>query len=143
MYRVSISKNVTMTCPHCESDHSVPVQVDEDGPYGEIETEPCHHDECEVKLCSCCPQFVCDGCGLKHCLEHRTMSQMLDLCPDCAADIPEPECECVRIDVDLDDPNGYLVHGPASNMARRQLEREAADEVRWAEIMRSAFEVQQ
>jgi hypothetical protein len=36
------------------------------------------------------------------------------------------QCECVRIDVDLDDAEGCLVHGRHSELAFRQREQEAA-----------------
>jgi hypothetical protein len=134
-------KTATVECPHCGTEFTgVPVDHDEDGePCTEIDAEQCHDYGCAVKLCRCCPQFSCDGCGHKHCLEHKTRVEDLDLCPTCAEE-PEPECECVRIDVDLDDASGCLLHGPHSEMARRQLEREAADEAAWAEAMAPVFE---
>lgn len=39
----------------------------------------------------------------------------------------EPECECVRIDVDLDDARNCPMHGPDSELARRQKWQEAQD----------------
>lgn len=86
MYRISYPKTVVLTCEHCETIHeNVPVQCDEDGPYAEIETQPCHADGCHKKLCSRCPQFVCDGCGLTHCEEHRVRLGNLSICPVCMA----------------------------------------------------------
>ena len=64
---------------------------------------------CALPICSC-PQFTCDGCGDKFCLEHVTKQDDLELCPACL-DLPEPECECVRIDVDLNDASGCPAHG--------------------------------
>lgn len=40
----------------------------------------------------------------------------------------EPECACVRIDVDLDDARDCPLHGPRGPIARGQWEREAAEE---------------
>lgn len=40
---------------------------------------------------------------------------------------PEPECACVRIDVDLDDARDCPLHGPYSELARRQKQQEAQD----------------
>jgi hypothetical protein len=39
----------------------------------------------------------------------------------------EPECACVRIDVDLDDARDCPMHGPHSELARRQKQQEADD----------------
>jgi hypothetical protein len=59
---------------------------------------------------------------------------------DSLEDLPEPECECVQIDVDLDDASGCPAHGPHSELARRQREREADDEAAWAERLAGFFD---
>ena len=40
----------------------------------------------------------------------------------------EPECTCERVDVDLYDSRDCLVHGPESDLARRNREAEAEAE---------------
>ena len=81
-------RTATVECPHCGTEHGgVPVDYDEDG-YGcaDLDTTPCHDDVCAVKLCPSCPQFMCDGCGHSHCLEHKTVSEDSNLCPVCVAE---------------------------------------------------------
>ena len=114
MFRISSPKKVDVGCPNCDNLHTdVPVEYDEDGGYADLDTEHCNADFCTVQLCSSCPQFTCDGCGDKFCLEHLSLRDTdgLEFCSDCAADAPEPECECVRIDVDLYDAGGCPAHG--------------------------------
>jgi hypothetical protein len=119
MYRISSPKKVDISCPHCDTLHTdVPVEYDEDGGYADLDTEHCNADFCTVELCSSCPQFTCDGCGDKFCLEHVTKQDDLEFCPDCAADIPEPECECVNVTGRWDleetfDASGCPAHGRA------------------------------
>lgn len=43
----------------------------------------------------------------------------------------EPECQCQRIDVDLDDARDCPLHGPNGPRARLQQEQEADDEARY------------
>lgn len=52
-----------------------------------MEMIPCHADDCLAMLCEECHQFICDGCGLIHCLSHRIQYSGLDLCPVCMADL--------------------------------------------------------
>lgn len=57
----------------------------------------------------------------------------------------EPECECHvsmgRWDLDETvDASDCLLHGPRSEMARRQLQQEVDDNFAWAESMRPFFE---
>ena len=93
-------KTVSLTCSECSTLHTdCPVETDEDGPYAEIETTPCHDDNCTRKLCSCCPQFVCDCCGLTFCLEASHIGHE-----------EEPECTCVQTDVDMVDARGCELH---------------------------------
>lgn len=75
------------TCPHCQTTQRVEVERDDEGNgYAMLETTPCHADDCTRKLCANCPQFVCDCCGLTHCLEHRSMIGGLAYCPVGAAE---------------------------------------------------------
>lgn len=91
MFRLSYPRTVALCCEHCQAIHeNVPIQCDEDGPYAEPETEICHADGCGVRLCSSCRRFICDGCGLVHCVEHRVVVAGLDLCTCCmGAEIEE------------------------------------------------------
>ena len=119
MYRIPSPKKADISCQHCDTIHTdVPVEYDEDGGYADLDTEHCNANNCTVELCASCPQFTCDGCGDKFCLEHFTKVAGLDICPVCADeeepewdDLPEAECECVRIDVDLYDAAGCPAHG--------------------------------
>ena len=67
-------------CPNCQTLQFG--DVDEDG-YVEIETQPCHADDCTKRLCPHCPQFICAWCGLAHCLSHRVDVSGEDVCPPC------------------------------------------------------------
>lgn len=78
-------------CLNCGTLHTdVPVSYDEDGYFLELDTVACGDDECTKQLCSCCPQFTCEACGLAFCLEHVALEE-------------EEECTCVQVDVDLFD----------------------------------------
>ena len=69
------------SCPHCDTLFvDLPVQSDEDGYYVELDTVPCADDECSVKLCSSCPRFDCECCGLPHCLKHLIQRDGSKLC---------------------------------------------------------------
>jgi hypothetical protein len=116
MYRIPSPRKASVECPHCNTLHvDVPVEYDEDGGYVDLDAEHCNADNCTVKLCSSCPQFVCSCCGLKHCLEHLTKSDDLSLCPLCVGK-PEPECECRNVTGRWDleetwDASGCPLHG--------------------------------
>lgn len=71
-------------CPNCRNTHSLPVERDSCGAYIEPPTEHCSEDRCCVKLCPACPKFVCDGCGLAHCEDHRITLGGESMCPVCA-----------------------------------------------------------
>lgn len=87
------------TCPHCNTLlEDLPVESDEDGGYVEIDTEPCHDDECSARLCACCPQFTCACCGLTFCMQHIGREEDL-------------ECACVQTDVDQFDARSCAAHG--------------------------------
>lgn len=97
--KTALPRYGSATCPACRFEFSyLPVQAGLDGPYVEIETVPCHDDECTKKLCSCCDQFTCECCGLSFCMDHL------------AAEL-EPECRCIQVDVDRDDASGCPLHG--------------------------------
>lgn len=68
------------------------------------------------KLPACAGPETCFDCGA--CMAHCECDRFI-------------VCECVRIDVDLDDNSRCLAHGPHSELARRQLEREAQAEAAW------------
>ena len=114
MYRV---RKVDVSCENCDTLHTdVPVEFDEDGGYADLDTEHCNADNCTVELCESCPQFTCDGCGDKFCLEHVSKRDDLELCPVCVAELPEPECECANVTGRWDtqetwDATGCPVHG--------------------------------
>ncbi len=87
------------TCTNCHTlFEDLPVQRDEDGGYVELETVPCHDDECNKKLCGCCSQFVCHCCGLIFCMDHVGQEE-------------EPDCTCIRTDVDQVDARTCELHG--------------------------------
>lgn len=82
--RVIDRQRAIVECAHCHIQQTVP--RDEDGT-AELEQQPCHDDDCQVKLCGACPQFECDVCGLAHCIEHRVRVSDLTLCGVCMADL--------------------------------------------------------
>lgn len=73
-------------CPICH-------QTTERNGDHEPRTTECGTAGCKVLLCPACPQFVCDGCQLTHCLEHAVELAGLKLCPDCMAEISETAAE--------------------------------------------------
>ena len=74
---------VTETCSRCQTIHDVRVQVDEQGPYVEIETEPCNDDDCEVRLCSGCSIERCEVCALNFCPSHVREVDGEKMCRSC------------------------------------------------------------
>lgn len=72
----------TISCRTCGASHDVPVDGDEDGRYASLDTVQC--GECGRRLCSCCEQFDCDGCGHTFCLDHKIAVYELDCCRQCA-----------------------------------------------------------
>lgn len=66
-----------------------------------------------MKPCGCSGPNACYSCG--SCLAHCDCEQFV-------------QCECVRIDVDLDDARNCPAHGPQSAMARQLRKEEAAAE---------------
>ncbi len=60
------------TCPNCQTTMNVELEEPMSGcsPEANLDTQPCHHDECRVKLCPNCDQFKCQRCDLAHCAEH-------------------------------------------------------------------------
>lgn len=88
------------TCINCGTLHEdLPVDRDEHGGHVEIETQPCHDDNCPTKLCSSCPQFTCFCCGLTFCLQSDHVGRE-----------EEPECTC-NFSGDIADTRGCDVHG--------------------------------
>ena len=77
-----------------------------------------------MKRCLCCRSWALCDCGRDRCYD-------CGRCPEHCECETFIICECVRIDVDLDDARYCLAHGPDSKMARARLEREAADEAVW------------
>ena len=51
--------------------------------HAEIDTVPCQDDGCSAKLCTSCPQFQCDLCGLSFCADHRIRIGAEELCGVC------------------------------------------------------------
>ena len=80
--RHATPQTVEACCPHCETWQRV--DRDEDGA-PDLDTTPCNADDCRVRLCPHCPQFVCAGCGLTCCLSHRIEIGAEEFCPVCAA----------------------------------------------------------
>jgi hypothetical protein len=123
---------IAVQCPHCHTEFSdIPATYEKGGVVVDLDVQKCNDDFCTVKLCACCPQFACDACGEKFCLEHKTRVDDLDLCPVCTVsleDLADPECECVLVDADEDDASDCQLHGPNSKLARWQREREAEDQ---------------
>ena len=68
-------------CPNCQTWQNC--ERDEDGD-PDLETQPCHADDCRKHLCKNCPQFECEGCHLAHCEDHKRTIEGIDLCPICA-----------------------------------------------------------
>src|ERR1700693_524598 len=91
------------TCPNCDTLHiGLPVEGDEDGAYVYLETTDCPNPSCKVRLCSCCPQFQCDGCQGHFCLNHRNLVpdgtlRPLELCNPCKAGSDENEAPAPHI----------------------------------------------
>ncbi len=97
--RTYVPTRADATCTNCLTlFEALPVQGDEDGRYVELDTQPCHDDECAKRLCSSCPQFQCFGCGLTFCMEHLGKEE-------------EAECTCTQTDVDQFDARGCEAHG--------------------------------
>jgi|SRR5215471_9217920 len=59
--------SAVVECAHCQVRQTV--DLDEDG-VPALDLEPCHDDDCTERICSECPQFRCEGCGLAHHREH-------------------------------------------------------------------------
>jgi hypothetical protein len=78
-------RNGVATCTHCLTDHRFTPEQTRRGD-GDVDLVPCHADSCTAMLCPDCPQFVCGGCELPHCLEHRIEYSGLSLCPVCMAE---------------------------------------------------------
>lgn len=89
-YKAAVERD----CPHCGTTHHCRVEGDEDGLFAEIETKRCHDDGCRVRLCSECPQFVCE-CGLDFCREHGAQYGDMLLCPVCKA-LEEAQALAIR-----------------------------------------------
>ena len=95
------ARRADATCPICNPlFEGLPVAADEDGFYVEIETVPCADDECTTRLCPCCPQFVCNCCGLSFCMHHVGLEI-------------EPECTCIMTG-DQADARGCDAHGTSN-----------------------------
>ncbi len=113
-----------VVCLTCESHQTV--DLDEDGGAA-IDQTPCHADDCTAMLCTNCPQFTCDGCGLAHCASHVAIeSDGVKLCSVCAAQDadtpPEPEHDdSVRCCPDCERPNQF---GELCTECERERERE-------------------
>ena len=76
------------TCHRCGTIHQLSVQVDEDGPYVEIETEPCNDDACTVRLCSGCIKVRCDICALNFCASYHVRGVDGEMmCRSCEAEM--------------------------------------------------------
>lgn len=87
MYRINSPKKINVTCKHCGAIHvDVPVEYDAQGGYADLETWPCGETECNVQLCSACPQFRCKICGATFCESHRVQFVDPELCGDCGPD---------------------------------------------------------
>jgi hypothetical protein len=85
----------THTCRNCETRFTL--DRDEDG-YTELPTHRCADPNCSVRLCPCCPQFQCAGCGEAFCLEHAIEEEQ------------DFDCSCVQTDVDQFDARWCLAH---------------------------------
>ncbi|SPF35798.1 hypothetical protein SBA4_1750016 [Candidatus Sulfopaludibacter sp. SbA4] len=93
-------RRVDDTCPECGTlFDNLSVESDEDGSYVEISTEPCHDDECAIRLCACCLQFACECCGRTFCLDAAHVGRE-----------EEPECTC-ECRGDQADNRGCELHG--------------------------------
>ena len=102
-----LPKYASATCPNCDTVFSdLPVEGDQDGAYVEIETVPCHDEECTKRLCSCCDQFMCDACGLTFCMDHLGIEE-------------EEECTCRQTDVDQFDAGDCRLHDGRRHEPRR------------------------
>ena len=91
MTRIPIPNRADERCKNCGTTHSLPVEIDEDGPYVDLDLDPCAADHCHVKLCDSCPKWTCPMCDLTVC-DHHPRIQMLDrgrevtVCEACAKD---------------------------------------------------------
>src|SRR5438132_12783162 len=96
-------RKVDIECANCRTTFN---HVEVHGHEAVIPQVRCFYPGCPVELCLCCEQFACDGCGHAFCQDHQIHFQGLSLCLDClqeTLEANEPECECVRTDVDLFD----------------------------------------
>jgi hypothetical protein len=105
MTRINVPTRAEERCPTCGTSHWLAVEYDEDGPYVDLDLDPCGADHCHNRLCSACPKWTCPMCLLEVCAHHRRI-EMLDrgtpvtVCEACAADPgdltrPQPDARMV------------------------------------------------
>lgn len=87
--------------------------------------------------CGECAADICPKCTVTATLDEESGKA---LCINCDE---EPECCCVRVDVDRDDARDCPAHGPHSAVVKRQRQAEADENFAWAEAMRPVFENQE
>jgi hypothetical protein len=88
-----------------------------------IESQRCARPSCEVYLCRAgCEHlsFVCDGCGLRFCDEHKVGDNLCLGCALTGAELEAEEhavfgsCTCRQTDADMFDPRGCESHDSES-----------------------------
>ncbi len=108
--------DVPYDCPNCRVAWS-------DKP----ETWTCNEAGCQCASCDDC-KTVCFSCDQVYCKAHLIDTEDGPCCASCADEQDDPPCECVRVDVDMDDASGCPLHGPEGPLARSQRRQEAKDE---------------
>jgi hypothetical protein len=95
------------------------------------ETWACSETGCETGSCPDC-KTACFSCDRAYCKAHLIDTEDGPCCATCADEIDDPQCECVRIDVDQDDASDCPLHGPHGPLAKSARKQEAEDEARVA-----------
>lgn len=107
-------RTAQIECLNCSAMHTVDVGDDR----ADVDFVPCQgSDSCESMLCQDC-RHKCTECGLWACYDHMGWFIGERVCHLCLAklldEMGEPECQCMRIDVDLDDASQCPIHGRAA-----------------------------
>ena len=101
---ITWNKN-TATCSHCHTDRTFTAAQVRRGD-DVVLAVPCHAPDCHAQLCANCEQFICDGCGLAHCVEHRIRYAEMALCPTCMREVAEADAS--DMEIATQDESGFV-----------------------------------
>lgn len=89
-----VHSTLTGTCKNCGASKTfTSLQARRGDAY--VEVQPCHADDCTKMLCENCKQFVCCGCGLAHCEEHKALTVSgEEFCEICARMMMADDAGC-------------------------------------------------